>query len=190
MCKSLKHRKKIGCFSLELIGKAVEWPKTATVWVPVEVGLKEIMLYTACVCIRHQHMETNQVQSTKRKIYSLHSTRQGGRTGGVWSCSLGILSQRKLLGDDAVDSAHPDRCSPVAFPFTSPATYSTSQRQQLRRFTSFGQYFISRPLLESLVSFLRCRLQLMIGWEVSDLWKSHRRHHQNWIEVVVVHGKS
>lgn len=78
----------------------------------------------------------------------------------------------------------------LAFPFTSPATYRTGQRQQLRCFLSFGQYFTSTPLLESLESVLRCRLQLMIGWEVSDLWKSHRRHHQSWTEVVVVHGKS
>lgn len=33
----------------------------------------------------------------------------------------------------------------LASPFTSPATYRTGQRQQLRCFPSFGQYFTSRP---------------------------------------------
>lgn len=84
------------------------------------------MLYKACVRVLCQHMETSQIRSTKRKIYSLHRTRQGGRVGDIWSCwSLGILSKRILLGDDAVGSAHPYRCSPAGFPLTSPATHRT-----------------------------------------------------------------
>lgn len=97
---------------------------------PVKIGIKEKKkknaIQSPCLCTLSAY-ETNQVQSRERKIYSLHSTRQGGRIGdAIGSCaSLEFLRTGKLLGNDPVASAHHCRCSPVAPPLTSPASYGT-----------------------------------------------------------------
>lgn len=108
-----------------------------------------------CLCTLSAY-ETNQVQSRERKIYNLHSTRQGGRIGdAIGSCaSLEFLRTGKLLGNDPVASAHHYRCSPVASPLTSPASYGTQvDISSSGVFWAPGVHFIPTTAVESLISF-------------------------------------